>query len=123
MSLRLLLDEDIQGRRLVQLLIEAGHNVLTVNDIGFVREKDPRVFEYARENNRILITHNCKDFQLLHEQNLNKGLEHSGILGVYRYNNPLKDLSPEKIIKAIHNLETNSFECKNQFISLNTWNY
>lgn len=123
MSLRLLLDEDIQRKLLVELLTRAGHDVKTVNDAGLVRQEDFKVFRYAIEDNRIIMTHNCKDFIFLHEQAVKKNLEHSGILGVYRHNNPSKDMSLKAIIKAIYNLEISLCPCNNQFISLNNWNY
>ena len=63
MSLRLLLDEDIQAKLLVNLLKKAGHDVLTINDVNLTGQLDPMVLDYARQTNRILLTQNCHDFE------------------------------------------------------------
>ena len=119
MSLRLLLDEDIQAKLLVNLLKKAGHDVLTINDVNLTGQLDPMVLDYARQTNRILLTQNCHDFEDLHHINPN----HAGILAVYHEANPLKDMSLKAIIKAISNLETANIALVNQFIALNHWNY
>ena len=79
MSLRLLIDEDSQAKRLVSLLRQGGHNVVTVNEAGLMGQSDPVVLNYASNNNRILLTFNCRDFQTLHLTP-----EHLEILAVYR---------------------------------------
>lgn len=119
MSLRLLMDEDSQDRRLVKLLQEAGHDVITANEAGLMSQPDSRVFRYACSTNRVLLTLNCRDFEALHEVNPN----HSGILAVYQDVNPLKKMSFKAIVKAIANLEAASVPLASQFIPLNQWNY
>ena len=74
--------------------------------------------KYIQEN-RILLTHNCDDFEELHQANPN----HSGIFAVYRNANLLKNMGFKAIVKAIANLETANVPLANQFISLNHWNY
>lgn len=119
MSLRLLLDEDSQAKRLVSVLEQAGHEVLTINKVGLAGSSDDVVLNYAKEANLILLTHNCDDFEELHNLNPN----HSGILAVYSNANRLKNMSFQAIAKAIMNLETSGISLANQFISLNSWNY
>ena len=119
MSLRLLIDEDSQSKRLVSVLRKAGHKVLTINEIGLAGSSDDVVLDYAREENRILLTHNCNDFKDLHKINPN----HSGILAVYRNADHFKNMNFQDIVKAIANLEVASIPLANQFISLNHWNY
>lgn len=50
---------------------------------------DPLVVDYAKQENRVLLTRNCKDFENLHLENPN----HFGILAIYSDSNPSKDLS------------------------------
>jgi predicted nuclease of predicted toxin-antitoxin system len=119
LSLRLLLDEDSQSKRLVSVLRKAGHEVLTINEIGLAGSSDDVVLKYARAKNRILLTHNCDDFEALHEANST----HSGILAIYRSSNRSKNMTFEDIVHAIANLESATFPLANQFISLNHWNY
>ena len=119
MSLRLLLDEDSQAQLLVRLLIAAGHDVLIINEVDLAGSSDEVVLDYAREKNRILLTHNCDDFEDLHQANPS----HPGILAIYRNSNLLKNMTFKTIVKAIANLEAANIPLANQFISLNQWNY
>ena len=119
MSLKLLIDEDSQAKVLVQLLRKAGHDVVTVNEIGLVGQPDPVILAYAKQNNRVLLTHNCQDFKLLHQQDSN----HPGILLVYRDADFSKNMSRQNIVQAITNLEAASISLSNQLFSLNQWSY
>ncbi|MGL5808170.1 MAG: DUF5615 family PIN-like protein, partial [Xenococcaceae cyanobacterium] len=116
---KLLIDEDSQDRLLVKLLREAAHDVITVNEAGLTSQPDKIVFDYAKTNNRVLLTYNCDDFQALHEANL----IHSGILAIYRSSNRSKNMNFKDIVRAIANLETTKIPLNNQFVSLNQWIY
>ena len=115
MSLRLLIDEDSLAKILVKMLRVAGHDVITVNEVGLSGQPDPVVLNYARQNNRILLTHNCRDFEALHQEDPN----HPGILLIYENKDYSKDLSRQAIVRALANLETANVPLANQFISLN----
>jgi predicted nuclease of predicted toxin-antitoxin system len=119
LSLKLLIDEDTQAKILVSMLRNAGHDVKTVNEVGLSGKIDELVLEYAIVKNRILLTHNCDDFETLHELNS----EHPGILAIYNNDNQTKDMSNKAIVRAIANLEAVNFSLANQFIPLNQWNY
>jgi len=47
----------------VILLKRAGHDVVTVNDIDFMGRIDPLVLDFARKDNRVLLTQNCDDYE------------------------------------------------------------
>jgi predicted nuclease of predicted toxin-antitoxin system len=119
LSLRLLLDEDSQSKRLVSVLRKGGHEVLTINEITLAGSSDDVVLNYARAKNWILLTHNCDDFEDLHKINPN----HPGILAVYRSSNRSKNMSFKDIVHAIDNFEASSCLLANQFIPLNHWSY
>jgi predicted nuclease of predicted toxin-antitoxin system len=119
LSLRLLIDEDAQDKVLVKILREAGHDLITVNEARLMGQPDQVVFNYALNNNRIILTFNCPDFEKLHQQTLT----HSGIFVVYQEANPNKKMSFKNIARAIANLEAANIPLANQFISLNHWNY
>lgn len=53
--MRIKLDENI-GRRGRELLLAAGHDVMTVRDQGLQGATDERVFEACRAEGRVLIT-------------------------------------------------------------------
>ena len=119
MSLRLLIDEDTLAKVLVKRLRKAGHDVVTVNEVELAGEPDAVVLNYARHNNRVMLTRNCRDFEALHQKNP----IHPGILAIYQNRDYSKDLSRQALIKAIANLEAANVPLANQFISLNHWNY
>ena len=99
MSLRLLIDEDTQAKRLAKLLQQAGHDTLTINEtISLIGAADPVVLDCARQERRLLLTQNTKDFAALHRFNS----IHPGILVVYQESNTLKSMSFKQIVKAIH---------------------
>ena len=97
LSLKLLVDEDSQAQLLVTLLKKAGHNVVTVNEARLSGEDDSIVFNYARREERLVLTRNYDDFQELHEANP----DHSGVLVVCQDDDFSKDMSFKEIVKAI----------------------
>lgn len=123
MSLKLLVDECMLNKLLVNQLREAGHDVQTVTDANLLGESDNAVFAHAIGEDRIIITNNCLDFQTLSKQRLESGQHHPGILLVFLYNNPHKDMSVADIIKALANLEESGLELPDQAVSVNRYNY
>ena len=119
MSLKLFIDEDSQALSLIKALRNANHDVFTVNEADLTGQPDNLILEYAHRNNRIVLTRNCRDFKALHDADVN----HSGIFAVYQEANPLKKMNRKDIVRAISNLENAQIPLKNQFISLNHWNY
>jgi predicted nuclease of predicted toxin-antitoxin system len=119
LSLRLLIDEDSQAKPLVNLLRKAGHDVATANEVGLAGKIDSLVLNYAREENRVLLTKNCDDFQALHQTSPN----HPGILVIYQNDFRSKNMSRQQVVRAIANLEAANIPLANQFIALNHWNY
>ena len=119
MSLRILVDEDSQSRRLVALLREAGHDVLTVNEAGLAGATDEAVLARATEESRVTLTANVGDFRGLHGEQP----RHVGILGIFHDDDPSKDMSREDIVRAIANLEEASVQIKDSFFVLNAWNW
>ncbi len=58
-------------RRIVEILRELGHDVLTSFEAGNANLSipDDKVLDFAHKNNRIVLTFNRKDFIRLHNQN------------------------------------------------------
>jgi hypothetical protein len=119
LTLPLLIDEDSLAKILVNLLLQAGHDVLTVNEAELSGQSDRTVFKYASSQGRLVLTRNYDDFQALHEENP----IHPGILVIYGDANYAKDMNFKDIIRAIANLEAANIPLTNQFIALNHWNY
>lgn len=117
MSLRILVDEDTQARRLVEMLRAGGHDVLTIGEAGVIGIPDASVIELARVQQRILLTRNCDDFLIIHQINP----EHSGILAIYQDGDLIKNMSYTAIVKAIDNLQNTGLCLQGQFIVLNQY--
>ena len=117
--MRLLLDEDSQGRIRVRMLRAAGHDVLTVEDAGLHSHNDPEVFAFAKRERRALITRNVRDFLALHEIDP----DHSGILAEHQDRDPSKNMSDAAIARAVGNIEASGWKVTGQFVALNGWSY
>ena len=66
-SIKLLLDEDV-WLRLAVALREAGYDAVSVNEIGRKGYSDVDQLAFAIEENRVLFTHNIRDFAPLAQQ-------------------------------------------------------
>ncbi len=123
MSLKLLIDECLLDKALVSKLRNDGHDVVTASEVGLIRKRDEIVFQYAIDQQRIVLTTNCNDFIILASTATTTKNLYPGILLVYRYNNPNKDMSNEQIVTAISNLEKTSAVISNNCHSLNFYNW
>ena len=94
--MRLLLDEDSQGRGRVRLLREAGHDVLAVSEAGLLSHSDAEVFTHAKQEGRALVTRNIRDFFALHKADSG----HSGILAEHQDCDPEKNMSDTIFVRA-----------------------
>ncbi|MEH2072435.1 MAG: DUF5615 family PIN-like protein [Nostoc sp.] len=106
------------NQKVTNLLRTAGHDVITINEIGLGSCPDLTVFNYARQQGLVVLTRNCDDFEQLHQAEP----VHPGILAVYINSDSSKNMS-YRSIAAISNLEVMSYVLKNQFVILNQWNY
>ena len=62
-QLRLLLDSDMSSHSLVDILVDAGHDVLAAGFRADLKQlDDPILFAFAHSEQRIVITHNVADF-------------------------------------------------------------
>ena len=123
MSLKLLIDEDTQGKVLVNCLKKAGYDVQTVNEAGLRTASDHAVFNYAISHKRIVLTQNSSDFAALAIALLEKRKHHPGLLLIYKDNNVTKDMNAAKIMQALKNLEKSQLDLIDQTIVLNLYCY
>ncbi|MEL7143614.1 MAG: DUF5615 family PIN-like protein [Cyanobacteria bacterium J06643_4] len=119
MSLRLLIDEDSQAKVLVKLLRVAGHDVVTINEMGIAGASDNKVLELACLHNRIVLTRNHKDFLALHKI----APTHPGILTIGKDEEPDKNMPYREIVKAIENVENLKIAMNGLLFSLNQFRY
>src|SRR5947209_12158091 len=78
-ALRLYLDEDVDVL-LADLLAARGFDCLTAVTAGHLGWSDEAHLEYALQESRILISHNCQDFECLAVQWWGQQKEHAGIV-------------------------------------------
>lgn len=73
------LDEDVS--MIAARIIRAhGFDVICASEAKRTGKSDKEQLEYAIQQNRILVTHNIRDFILLHKDYIDKGLRHNGII-------------------------------------------
>ena len=119
MILRLLIDEDTQDARLVSMLRTEGHDCVTVNEMGLRGQPDSTVLAHAAQNQRTVLTMNCRDFLELHEATP----AHSGIIAIYQSAEMRKNMTFAAIVAALANLSASGWDLAEQFVALNAWNY
>jgi hypothetical protein len=74
----------------------------------------------ARED-RVLLSHNYRDFENLHNFVLQVSGRYPGILIVRQDKDPNRDMKARAIVRAIDNLLAASTLIANQFVILNQW--
>ena len=117
MGIRILVDEDTQARPLIEMLRAAGHDVNTAAEAGMAAQDDAGVLAYAHRDYRAVLTKNADDFRELHKS----GIEHSGVLAVYRGPNQRKNMGYRDIVLAVNNIEAAGLDLTGLFLSLNAW--
>lgn len=79
--MRLLLDAHLSGRVVGRHLRERGHDVLALDEHKELEGlDDPEVLDLATKEERILLTHNVKDFPDILRDWADEGREHTGCI-------------------------------------------
>ena len=117
--MKLLIDEDSQGKLIVRLLRDAGHDVLTVGEALLESHVDEKILALAKREGRTLLTRNVHHFLILH----NADQTHVGILAEHQDKDPSKNMSSTDIVQAIGNLEASGWDLRGQFIAINAWDF
>lgn len=123
MAVRLLVDECSQAKLLVTKLLAAGHDVQTALQAEVIGVRDEVVFAAAIRDNRIVLTSNCGDFIALSAALNTQGVPHPGVFLVHLQNDPNHDISYDRIVQAIANLEATLLPLTNTYHSLNRYDY
>jgi predicted nuclease of predicted toxin-antitoxin system len=75
----LYLDEDV-AVQLARALQQRGIDVRTTQNAGMAQSSDEQQVAFAAEQRRAILTHNKRDFILIHQKYLEQGDKHSGII-------------------------------------------
>jgi predicted nuclease of predicted toxin-antitoxin system len=119
--MNLYLDDDSVDAVLIRLLRQAGHNVQIPADVGTSGEDDSVHLAHAIREDRVLLSHNHRDFRNLHNLIVQAQGHHPGILIVRKDNDPTRDLKPPGIVRAIRNLEQAGVPLRDEYHILNQW--
>jgi len=79
MDCKFYLDEDVDVA-LEQALINRGVDAITTLQAGKIGSTDEEQLHFAKNENRAIITHNVRDFIILHKIFLNDEMTHPGII-------------------------------------------
>jgi len=121
MPLTVYLDDCSDDNLLIARIKQAGHDVISPRGIGTAGIDDRDHLEYAARHRLVLLTHNPQDFIDLHELWKMHERQHSGILLVYRDNNPSKDMTAADIVEALEKLLASGLPIENTVNTLNHW--
>jgi predicted nuclease of predicted toxin-antitoxin system len=117
--MNLYLDGDSVHALLVTLLRKAGHDVIIPAAINCAGRADPEHFAQAIAGARVLLTHNDKDFSLLHELVQVAGGHHPGVFVVRKDNDKKRVMSPKAIVRAIENFLASGMPIPDNYHVLN----
>ena len=119
--MRLYLDDDSARPLLAQLLRKAGHDVQTPAVVGLAGAADPIHLTQSIRDQRVFLSRNYRDFEILHLLILQAQGHHPGMLIVRRDDYKKRNLSPHEIVRAIRNLQAAGIAVADQYIILNAW--
>src|SRR5262249_48718080 len=120
-AMRLYLDDNMAAALLVRLLRNAGHDVTTPADAALSGAEDPVHFTHAIADQRVILTKDHHDYQLMHNLVIQSQGHHPGIFVVRQDNDPRRDLSPGGIVRAIEKVTAAGIPIADQYIVLNHW--
>jgi predicted nuclease of predicted toxin-antitoxin system len=119
--MKLYLDDDTVDRRLVAMLRNAGHSVITPSSVNLSGAPDARHFICAIQQALALLTRNHDDFLDPHEVVQAAGGSHAGILMVRSDNDPTRDMTLRQIVAAIAKLASSGVPIESRVFILNHW--
>jgi len=119
--MRLYLDDDSASLLLARLLRRARHDVERPVDVGMDGKDDPVHLGYAVKSDRVLLSHNHRDFENLHNLVMTTQGHHPGILVVRKDNDPKRDLDEKGIVRALGKLLAAGVQLADHLYVLNHW--
>jgi hypothetical protein len=119
--MRLLLDENLNDRRLAVRLQASGHEASLSADAGLLSATDARVFLLAIAQGLPVLTRDVDDFTDLHDLIMASGGHHSGLLVVHFDSDPRHNLTDRGIATALSKIESSGVPIPDQIHVLNHW--
>lgn len=119
--MRLLLDENMNDRRLAARVRAHGHDPILSGDVGLLSAPDPRVSLWAISQALPVLTRDTSDFRDLHELIMVAAGHHPGLLLIYFDDDPRHNMSDRAIACAISRLESSGVPIQDRIHPLNQW--
>ena len=119
--MRIYLDDDTTGALLVKLLRGAGHDVSIPKEFNLAGREDPVHLRAAIRDERVLLTQNHSDFEVLHDLVLESKGRHPGIFVIRKDNDSSRDLTERGIVNAIAKLLSAGVSIPSELHVLNHW--
>ncbi len=120
--MKIYLDDDCDSDKLIIVLRASGFEVISPRDVNARGKRDIEHLEIATKFGATILTFN-HDYEIPHQDFLNKNKNHCGILLVYKYNNPKKEMKFFEIAKAIKNVLNLNLPLQNNLHRLNQFKY
>jgi predicted nuclease of predicted toxin-antitoxin system len=117
----LYLDDNLASPLLAHLLRNARHDVQLPVEVGMGGKADAVHFAHAVRDDRICLSQDYGDFENLHDLVVAVRGHHPGIMVVRQDNDPKRDLTPRRIVRAIGNLLGAGVPMADQYVILNQW--
>jgi hypothetical protein len=119
--MRLYLDDDTASALLARLLRQAENDVEVPRDVSLSGSADGLHLTHAIRGDRVLLSGNHYDFQVLHDLLMQSGGHHPGIVVIRRDNDPRRDFTPRSVVAALRNLIAASVPFRDSLHILNQW--
>jgi predicted nuclease of predicted toxin-antitoxin system len=119
--MRIVLDENLSGRRLAARLQAGGHDVVLVDDVGLLGFTDPRIWTWAIGQDRLVRTRDIEDDSDLHQLIMAARGHHSGLLLIRFDDNPRHNMTERGIATALGKLAASGAPLADQVHVLNHW--
>ena len=123
LKIKFYLDDDTDSDILIQVLKAEGFSVISPRYFNMCGKDDEEHLIFSTSQKAVLLTKNCEHFKKINKIWKTKALKHSGIIVLYQYNNPKRDMTPIKIVRSIKNVMNAGILFENNYIILNLWNY
>lgn len=114
--LRLYLDEDSMSHSLVRALRARGVDVVTALEVGMIGRDDADHLQFATSQNRVLCSFNVGDFYRLHQEWLEAGRGHAGIILVSQQRYTIGELL-RRLLKLATSQSADAMQDRAEFLS------
>lgn len=118
MKVRLYLDEDAMGNRLVRALRANGLDLVTAFEAGMSEQPDEDHLKHATSQDRALFSYNIYDYATLSTRFFEQGISHSGIILVEQRTFDVGEQT-SRLVRLANTLSAE--EMKDRIEFLNSW--